>query len=186
MRYKEVRPRGSGDRAPLRDKTTGGNSMKKALLCGLALAFASAWALASDDSPIMVETDAAAILAQQQQIREDVSRNSARYSGLDPSARSQLQADQDVVFRLLEGRERSTELSPSDQSELFNRLESISAIINRAEDERMVCERTRPIGSNRPVNVCKTVAQRRAERESALRDRGNRDTRCQDCGPFTR
>src|SRR5690606_28003292 len=88
---------------------------------------------------------------------------------------------QQRVIGALDGRASTTELSPGDQVALFNDLEEISALVNKAEDERMICERTRPIGSNRPVSVCKTVAQRRLEREQSLRGReGVRD--CANCG----
>lgn len=38
------------------------------------------------------------------------------------------------------------------------------------DDERMVCERRKVLGSNRPERVCKTVAQRREEKERARAD----------------
>ena len=37
----------------------------------------------------------------------------------------------------------------------------------RAEDSRMICERIKPVGSNRPQNKCLTVAERRRQRERA-------------------
>ena len=51
------------------------------------------------------------------------------------------------------------------------------AVINEAlgrawDDSREVCERERPIGSNRPVRICKTVAERRRDRERSELDRG--------------
>ena len=37
----------------------------------------------------------------------------------------------------------------------------------RADDERMVCERVKVIGSNKVERICKTARQRREEREGA-------------------
>ncbi|MGY0560617.1 hypothetical protein ACW7G2_07850 [Luteimonas sp. A277] len=157
----------------------------------LALGFAtaalvvSAGVLAGD---VVVNTDAQAILQQQQEIRQEAVAREGRYKDLDERTHRELLDKQDTVFSLLEGRERSTELGERDQVALFNSLESISAIINQAEDERMVCERVRPTGSNRAQRVCKTVAQRRAEHEAAQRGADmSRNARCVTaCGDTNR
>lgn len=116
---------------------------------------------------VIVNTDARAIVKQQNEIRGQAEAREGRYRDLDDRAHARLRSHQDTVFSLLEGRERSSELNQRDQTRLFNSLEAISAIINRAEDDRMVCERIRPTGTNRPLRVCKTVAQRREEAELA-------------------
>ncbi|MDH5822458.1 hypothetical protein QFW77_05570 [Luteimonas sp. RD2P54] len=145
---------------------------------GLAAMLASAALLANETEQVLVETDARAIVAQQQEIRSDAVARTGRYKDMDERTRTELLAKQDRVFALLEGRERSTDLPPGDQTALFNSLESISAIVNNAEDERMVCERIRPTGSNMSQNVCKTVAQRRAEREAARQATSMRNVKC--------
>lgn len=142
-----------------------------------AIFMAASIAVAGDD--VAVSTDARAIVEQQQQIRSDATDRRGRYRDMDERTRTNLLSKQDQVFSLLDGKEQSTELSQGDQLALFNTLEEISAIVNQAEDERMICERVRPTGSNRPVNVCKTVAQRRLERDSAEAERNRRDVRCE-------
>ena len=42
----------------------------------------------------------------------------------------------------------------------------------------MICERTRPVGSNRTQTVCSSVAQRRKDREDAEKQIGYRDQKC--------
>lgn len=138
----------------------------------------SATASAESQAPVLVETDAAAIVAQQHEIRQAAQQRSGRYKDMAGADRDRLLQTQDRVLGRLEGRTRTTELPRVDQVALFNDLEEISALVNKAEDDRMVCERSRPIGSNRPVSVCKTVAQRREERERSLESRGARDARC--------
>ncbi len=153
--------------------------MMGAVLAALLLPGAVA---ASDAPQIVVNTDARAIVAQQQEIREDAVAGKGVYGDLSERDRRRLMAEQDKVLALLEGKERSTELSQIDQTALFNSLESISAIVNQAEDERMVCERVRPTGSNRAERVCMTVAQRR---EAARRSQQSMDavqTRNSRCG----
>ncbi|MGO1719302.1 MAG: hypothetical protein ACTHZI_03820 [Luteimonas sp.] len=146
----------------------------------LAAMLFSVAAIANDQ--VLVSTDAQAIISQQQEIREEAVARNGRYRDMEESARSSLLAEQDKVLELLEGKERSTDLSQIDQTILFNSLEKISAIVNQAEDERMVCRRERTTGSHRVQNICKTVAQLRDEREQSQSALGNRDIRCDNCG----
>ena len=136
-------------------------------------------ALDQSQGPVLVETDASAIVAQQNEIRQAAQQRSGRYKDMAGADRDRLLQVQDRVLGRLDGRTSTTELPRADQVALFNDLEEISALVNKAEDDRMICERSRPIGSNRPVSVCKTVAQRREERERTLEGRDRRDSRCE-------
>ncbi len=111
--------------------------------------------------------DARSIREQQQQIRSEAEARNGRYKDLSEEKRSELFSRLAQVSNLLKEVTLTTELKEAEQIELSNALESISAIVNAAEDDRMVCERSRPVGSNRMRTVCKTVAQRRIEREAA-------------------
>ncbi len=59
------------------------------------------------------------------------------------------------------------ELAMDDRMAAINALEAINAGITRAEDERLVCERIKQVGSNRPTRVCRTVAELRQARQAA-------------------
>lgn len=122
--------------------------------------------------------DAATIRAQQAQIQQEARARKGRYKDMSEEQRSELFAYQAKVEQLTNGLTRTTELPEVDQIALFNALESIEALLNKAEDERLVCERHKPVGSNRPQTICKTVAERRAEREAAQRDIGKRNQTC--------
>lgn len=139
------------------------------------LMFSSA-ALAST-SPVHENLDAGKIREQQAQIRADAEARRGRYEHLSEQTRQELFAKQDVVDRLTRGLTATTELPEVQRIELFNSLESISAIINRAEDDRLICERVRPVGSNRPTTFCQTVAERRRHREAMQIDVHRRDQR---------
>ncbi len=134
------------------------------------------------EAQVLVNTDAAAILAQQREIREHAVSRTGRYRDMKDGDRQALLSEQDKVLALLEGKARSTELSTPEQLQLFNSLERISAIVNQAEDDRMVCRRERTTGSHRVQNVCRTVAQMRAEQEVSQKAWGNRDGQCEQCG----
>lgn len=75
-----------------------------------------------------------------------------------------------VLFRemgqLVNADGRAQGLAPSTEIELFNLQEELNGILEQAaEDSRLVCRRERHVGSNRPVNTCATVAERRRYRE---------------------
>jgi len=124
--------------------------------------------------------DADAIRGQQGDIRAAVEAGRGAYKDLPDSKKRELFGKQDRVLALLADRSRTTELNEHQQIELFNNLEAIQAIVNSAEDERMICRRERPIGTNRPQTICKTVAQRREERNAVERDTGRRSNACSD------
>lgn len=141
----------------------------------LALCLMALPALANSPT---INTNAREIVAQQHAIRAEVQAGTGRYKDMPQNKRNDLLSRQDRVLRMLDGRELSTELSQSQQLELINELEAISALVNQAEDERMICERVRPMGSNRPTRVCKTVAQRRAEQSGVESAFGTRNQKC--------
>ena len=136
-----------------------------------------AGAATANDHPNL---DAGAIRKQQQEIRTAIEAGRGAYKDLPDAKKRELLSKQDRVLSLIGNRSRTTELNEYQQIELFNNLEAIQAIINSAEDDRMICRRERPTGTNRPQTICKTVAQRRAERESIERDTGRRTLECSE------
>lgn len=138
-----------------------------ALLAGAMLLNSASAGQADVTTQVVVETRAEKILEQQTRILEEATAKQGRYRDLDSRSLGRLKREQETVFSLLEGKTSSEELTPGDQLKLFNSLEAISAIVNRDEDERMVCRRARRTGSNMSETVCKTVAQRREEQEKA-------------------
>ena len=147
----------------------------------LVLAIAAAMpAIANETHP---NVDAAAILDQQRQIRVEVEQRSGRYKDLPAADRTTLLREQDKVFTLLRDRSAITELPEADRIVVFNSLESISAIVNRAPEEKLVCERTRKVGSHRTETVCMTASERRARREADAKSLGDRNAACLKSGP---
>lgn len=136
-----------------------------------------------EQGQVVVDTRADLIRDQQEEIRREANAKRGRYRDMDKQTRARLLGEQDKVFALLDGKASSRDLSRQDQLALFNSLETISAIVNRAEDERMICERTRQTGTNVSQTICKTVAQRRAERERAANALPQRAPACPDCDP---
>ena len=146
-----------------------------ALILGMALAASSSFVFASN-KPLAFD----AVRSQQAEIRTGVETRSGRYKDLSVGTRGELLSKQAQMLRVIEGKQSSAELSESQATEVFNTLEWIEAVVNKAEDERMVCERRTVLGSNRKERVCKTAAQIRIEREAA-RDQVDSRGICADC-----
>ncbi|MBA2239439.1 MAG: hypothetical protein H0W24_12205 [Lysobacter sp.] len=106
---------------------------------------------------------------QQAQILAGAKASTGIYANLSASERDQLISRQAKMLRMIEGKKMSAELSEAQKLELFNTLEWIEATVNRADDERLVCERVVVVGSNLRQRVCMTVVQRREAREASKR-----------------
>lgn len=128
-------------------------------------------------------SDAQAIRAQQLQIREEAEAGAGRYERLPTTKRADLYARQDRVQAALAGVSRTSELDQRTRVSVFNDLEAISAIINQAEDDRMICARERLVGSNRPKTVCRSVAQRRMDQVNAAGNTNERNIICTVINP---
>lgn len=89
-----------------------------------------------------------------------------RYAEIEPE---QQQRVRELLHRMgeLVGEDGSAvALGQGRKVELFNLQGELNMILERAaEDSRLVCRRERHVGSNRPVNTCATVAERRRLRE---------------------
>jgi len=124
--------------------------------------------------------DVGPVVTQQQSIRADVLAGKQPYKTMPSAKRDELLAKQAELLKLLEGKKTFAELTEAQQIDAFNTLEWMEAAINNAEEERMVCKREKPTGSNRTTTVCKTVAQIREEQEAA-RNAVDRTALCDSC-----
>lgn len=115
----------------------------------------------------MDTSDLAKIRSQQIEFRQQAMDKQGPFKDLDEPDRQALITKQNQFIDLTEGKSALSDLARDDQTTAINTLEWIKAAITRAEDERLVCERVKLVGSNRSTRVCKTVAQRRQEREEA-------------------
>ncbi len=131
------------------------------------LALSSAYSPVFAEDKIEIASTPAQIRTAQADLRQAIERKSGNYSQFSDDERKDIFARQDEVLVLIEGKNTNEELAPDDRIALANALAAVDAAVTRAEDNRMICERIKPIGSNRPQNKCMTVAQRRKLREAA-------------------
>ncbi len=135
----------------------------RSLIAALAICASVVFAPAlAADTPSLNLDD---VRAQQAEIRAGVQAGRGIYEGLPATKRGELVSRQERMLALIEGKQTADDLTEKQKIELFNTLEWIEATVNRAEDERMVCEVRTTIGSNRKERVCMTVAAMRRMRE---------------------
>lgn len=143
--------------------------MRKVVAVACLFAVLSSFA-AIGDEVIDIQSTPAQIRAAQDGIRQSMDRKEGAYKDLSVSEKQAILDQQQVVYRVLDGKDSIDLLDEPQKVKVANALESINALVNQAEDNRKVCERVKVIGSNRPQNVCMTVAQRRRLREEVQRN----------------
>ncbi len=137
------------------------NSTVAGVVVGAFLLFSCAAGAEEARTPPLGE-----IRAQQEQMRGDVLAGKGIYKEMSREKRDELARRQSDLIALLGEHQSLDELSEADKTRAFNTLEWIKATVTNAEDARVVCERKRPVGSNRVQRVCATVAERRIQRQS--------------------
>lgn len=120
-------------------------------------------AFAGETSPPLDE-----IRAQQARIYEDARANRGAYAEMSVHDRNQLLSKQESVLTLIEGKESVEELERGERMLVFNELESIKAILKSTEREKIVCESVKKTGSHMRTRECRSVAERRGDREDAV------------------
>ncbi len=106
--------------------------------------------------------------AAEQLIRVERALGSEQYSEISLEDRSRVQAALNRIRLKLGDHEQVETVNPQARTDIYNDQELINTILSQAHaDSRMVCRRERATGSNRPQQVCMTVAQRREASENA-------------------
>lgn len=137
----------------------------------LALVAASTFctpAFATDASRLSVTPDQ--IRTQQAELRRAIETKSGNYAQYSEEERKTILSRQDDVLTVLGDKTSIDDLGPEGKVRLANALEAVDAAVNRAEDNRMICEIVKRTGSNRSERKCMTVGQRRQMRERMERN----------------
>lgn len=150
------------------------------ILVGLALAWTPGIHAATSTVP-EIQATPPEIVAEQLDLRTQMQESKGRFAEMPAVKKSSIAKNQAIVLGLLEGRETLAELTPDQKVEAANALESINASINNTEDERLVCKRNKPIGSNIVVRTCKSVAQMEADKEAGANEMRRMNLMCGDC-----
>ncbi len=132
---------------------------------------ASGLAVAAEPMPLSA-TSAAEFRQQAAQIRQDM-QPGGQYAKVSTDGQTRVGKQLDVLQKLYDNRAEGKSFKKSDEVKLVNASEEINAILSGREDDRLVCEQVRKLGSNRTEKVCMTVAERRARQDEAKKDLRN-------------
>lgn len=139
------------------------NALHTCALAGLFLMATAAHA--EDKGQNLSASDYAGFQAQSQAIQRDLNQGKL-YIELDQRQRNEVVAALDRINVALEAKGNIASLPEDAKLRVFNDQELVNAILTKGrEDSRLMCTRETPVGSHRPVNSCKTVAERRRDRE---------------------
>lgn len=151
------------------------------LACALSLSLGLAHASTPAPSPSAPQVSIPEIVAQQTALRAQVMSRKGAFKDLSQSEREQLIEHQTRLLELLEGHDDIEHLNADRRLEVFNTLEMVKAAVNKAEDERQICQRSSVVGSHRVQMICMSAREKREYEEAARRNLGTR-YKCDDCG----
>lgn len=131
----------------------------------LGLLLASAGVFASDNTKGLDVGSQAGFEAQASAIHKDLA-DGTTYSELSDAQRVDVNAALERIGTALSSHGGIAALPEAARLRVFNDQELVNTILTKGrEDSRMMCDRETPIGSHRPHVICKTVAERRRDRE---------------------
>lgn len=136
--------------------------MEKGLWLAVVLCLCAS-AMAAEQ-PASEQASFADLVAAQKALRKDIEAGKQTFS---PDQREKLLKAQDALFELAHENTTDADLNEDEWVKAFNAQEQIRQIITEANaDERVVCRREKPTGSNRKQSICRTVAYWRAQQTS--------------------
>jgi len=111
---------------------------------------------------------------EQQRAEIEKAMGGETYRELSAEQRTSVIDALDEMQRLLD-KSDGADMREEDRIQLFNAQEQVNTLLTQAaDDSRVICKRETKMGSHMKVNICKTIAERRREREGNLQDVRNR------------
>jgi len=122
--------------------------------------FCLAAAMASDqviEKPVVADTPEK--FAQTAgQIRAEMNAG-GRYEFINPGDKGKVETDLNSIGAMLQKSGAVAAMSQEDKVRLFNTQEHLNGLLTHSDSNRLVCERRAPVGTNIPLNTCKTVGE---------------------------
>jgi hypothetical protein len=138
-------------------------SIRFLLAAALVLAASSSLAKPKIES---VPMDPAEFVAMRADIEAEI-RQSEAFRELDLNERKEVTRALDRMQDVLSTVTSIDDLDPPVRTQLFNDQELVNHVLTKAQaDDKVICQRTRRVGSNLYTNTCLTVGQRRRSQES--------------------
>lgn len=147
--------------------------MFRIIFIAVALVFAAPAIPASANDGGALNLKAASFSEQRASIDADFA-DGETYAEIGRQQRAEVSAALDRIDSHLGRAESVDALDETTRAKVFNDQELVNTLLTQARsDSRLICNREKKVGTNRPTTVCLTVAQRRGALENtqdALRD----------------
>jgi len=147
----------------------------------ITFAFSTIFASASvfaNQAFTLSATSAEEFRQQSRELQEQM-RPGGKYANLSSADQIRVTRQLERLQELYDNRAAGKSFKRTDEVKLVNATEEINAVLTGNDDDRLVCEQERKLGTNRTQKVCMTVAERKARNEEARKDLRNTYTGAQ-------
>jgi len=113
-------------------------------------------------------------------IRKDMNPG-GRYEYITPDNKAKVESDLTIMAEMLQKAGSAGALPERDKVKLFNTQEHLNGLLTHSDSNRLVCERTAPVGTTIPKTTCQTVAEierNRREGQRTIRQAGVAGSTC--------
>lgn len=141
--------------------------MRKSVLLSVCLSVFMAHAAIASDDRIQLAQELPDIRAAQDALKAALDKKDGPYARYSESQRNTLRQQQSSIYGLIDGKDSLDDLGEDSRLRLANLLMSQKAQLEQKPDDKVVCQRVKVLGSNRPKMQCMSEAQRDRQREEA-------------------
>lgn len=139
------------------------------VLFAFAVAASSAFAAPSAKEPFPLDASSTAeFRTQAETLRKEM--QNGRYVSLPSKEKKRVEKQLDKLDDLYVKRGAGAKIEDRDAVELVNASSEINNILLGKDEDRLICEQVKTIGSNRTQKVCMTAAQRAERHAESQRD----------------
>lgn len=117
-----------------------------------------------------LQASPADIRAAQDTLRNNLEKRIGDYREYTNADRKALLQQQQAIYAALGDKQRLEDMTDDEKAALALALKNMQTLMAQAEDNRMICERTKSVGSNRLQTKCISVGERRRLREEVQRN----------------
>lgn len=139
--------------------------MRKSVLLSVCLSVLMAHAALASDDRIQLAQELPEIRAAQDALKAALEKKDGPYARYSESQRKSLREQQSTIYGLIEGKQSVDDLGEDNRLRLANLLMAQKSQLEQTPEDKMVCERVRVLGSNRPKMQCMSESRREQLRE---------------------
>lgn len=139
--------------------------MRKSVFLSACLSVLMAHAALASDDRIQLSQELPEIRAAQDALKEALDKKEGPYARYSDSQRKTLREQQSSIYGLIDGKQSVDDLGEDNRLRLANLLMAQKAQLEQSVEDKMVCERVKVLGSNRPKMQCMSESRREQLRD---------------------